>query len=217
VIKLVVGEKVWRDWTLKLPTILRTEQPYFTPEQMVKIINAAPKRYKALFSVLAGTGMRVGEAVGLHVEDLDLENGVILIRRSVWRGQEQEPKTSNAFRRVHIDQSLIDILKEYLNGKKSGRVFESRQGTPLNANNVSKRILKPLLKTLKLDGSFHSFRHGRVSVLQQAGIPGDLIKEWVGHSSLRVTSRYTHFDDKFRKETVGKLTLPSPPSPLAQA
>jgi integrase len=105
------------------------------------------------------------------------------------------------------------MLKEHLNGKTTGRVFESRQGTPLNANNISKRILKPLLKELKLDGSFHSFRHGRVSVLQQAGIPGDLIKEWVGHSSLRVTSRYTHFDNAFRKETVGKLAVGSPPSP----
>ena len=54
VIKLIVGEKVWRDWTLKLPTIPRTEQPYFTPEQMVAIIAKAPERYKVLFSVLAG-------------------------------------------------------------------------------------------------------------------------------------------------------------------
>ncbi len=35
--------------------------------------------------------------------------------------------------------------------------------------------------------------------LQRAA--GDLIKEWVGHSTLKVTSRYTHFDDSFRQNT----------------
>lgn len=205
VIKLVIGEKIWRDWQLKLPAILRKEQRYFTREQMTKIIEAASARYRSLFCVLAGTGMRIGEAVGLHVADLDLTNNVITIRRSVWNGLEQEPKTPNAYRRVHIDPFLSEMLKEHLKGRTSGRLFESRTGTPLNANNIAKRVLQPVLATLGILGSFHSFRHGRVSILQQNGVPGDLIKEWVGHSTLRTTSRYTHFDDSFRQNIANKL------------
>jgi len=206
VIKLIVGQKVWRDWSLKMPVIPHQEQPYFTQAQMNQIIDKTPVRYKALFSVLAGTGMRIGEAVGLHIEDVDLEKNVVTIRRSVWAGKEQEPKTSNAHRRVTIDQNLSDVLKAYINGKTSGRLFESKKKCPLCANNIAKRILKPILDELKIQGSFHSFRHGRVSILQQAGVPGDLTREWIGHSTLRITSRYTHFDDAFRKEIVEGLS-----------
>lgn len=206
VIKLIVGQKVWRDWTLKMPANPHREQPYFTQEQMNQIIGKAPEKYQALFSVLAGTGMRIGEAVGLHVEDVDLVKNVITIRRSVWGGLEQQPKTSNAHRRVTIDQALSDVLKAHINGKTSGRVFESKRKSPLCANNIAKRVLKPILDELKLKGSFHSFRHGRVSILQQKGVPSDLVREWVGHSTLRTTSRYTHFSDEFRQEIVEGLT-----------
>jgi integrase len=216
-VKLILGEKVWRDWQLKLPEKLRQEQSYFTQEQMETIIQKAPERYKALLCVLAGTGCRIGEAVGLHVDDLDLVNNTITIRRSVWRGQEQAPKTSNAYRRVHIDTSLSAILQHHINGKTSGRVFESRIGTPLDANSISKRILKPLLKKLGIEGSFHSFRHGRVSILQQNGVPGDLIREWVGHSTLQVSSIYTHFNDSFRQGIVAKLGLSPTLSPTKEA
>jgi integrase len=60
---------------------------YFTQEQLRQIIEAAPERYRVLFALLAATGLRVGEAAGLHLEDLDLDNGVIYVRRSVWNGQ----------------------------------------------------------------------------------------------------------------------------------
>jgi integrase len=205
VIKLIVGQRVWRDWSLKLPANPQQEQPYFTQEQMNKIIKAAPVRYQGLFSLLAGTGCRIGEAVGLHISDLDLVKNVITIRRSIWGGKEQEPKTSNAHRRVTIDQALSDVLKAHINGRTSGYLFESKRKGPLCANNIAKRILKPILDELKLAGSFHSFRHGRVSILQQNSVPGDLIREWIGHSTLRITSRYTHFDDDFRQEVVGRL------------
>jgi len=56
-------------------------------------------------------------------------------------------------------------------------------------------------------GGLHAFRHGRVSVLQSRGVPGDLVKEWVGHSSLQTTSRYTHFDDGYKRRVASSLSL----------
>ncbi|MGD1157620.1 MAG: tyrosine-type recombinase/integrase [Terriglobia bacterium] len=53
----------------------------------------------------------------------------------------------------------------------------------------------------------HSLRHGRVSVLRSHGCPDDLVKEWIGHSSLRTTSKYTHFTNQFRTEVVDSLAL----------
>ena len=56
-------------------------------------------------------------------------------------------------------------------------------------------------------GGLHAFRHGRVSVLQTSGVPGDLIKDWIGHSSLNQTARYTHFRDDFRNQMASNVGL----------
>ena len=59
-------------------------------------------------------------------------------------------------------------------------------------------------------GGLHAFRHGRVSVLQENGVPGDLVKEWIGHSSLRTTSRYTHISPEFRERVAADVGLFKP-------
>lgn len=153
--------------------------------------------------------MRIGELAGLHVDDVDFSKCTITIRRSCWHGQEQEPKTRNAYRIVTIDKSLADALKTYLDGRTSGRLFASRIGTSLESSNLGRRI-GAITREAGIKGSLHSFRHGRVSQLQQSGVPGDLITSWIGHGSLRITSRYTHFDDRFRQETASKLAIELP-------
>jgi integrase len=86
-------------------------------------------------------------------------------------------------------------------------VFQTRNGTPFCKSNV-RRKLNQILKSLKLaPAGLHSFRHGRVSVLQERGVPGDLVKEWVGHSNLRTTSLYTHFRDDFRTQVARETGL----------
>lgn len=121
VIKLVLGRKHWRDWELDLGKVQRQRQPYFTEAQLKQIIDAAPERYRVLFVVLAGTGMRIGEALALNPrEDLDLDNGVIYVRRSVWRGHELTPKTENGVRPIDIDPVMVETLRTYLAGCGGG-------------------------------------------------------------------------------------------------
>jgi integrase len=185
VLKLILGKKVWRDWTLSFPEDPIKEQRCFTPDGMRQIIDAAPGQWKVLFATLAGTGMRCGEAFGLHIEDLDLTAGWIYIRRSVWEGEEVSVKTKRGYRKVTIDPILIGMLAAHLGTRTTGRVFQTRNGTPFCKRNVRRR-LNELLKKLELPkAGLHAFRHGRVSVLQAMGVPGDLVKEWVGHSNLQ--------------------------------
>lgn len=114
--------------------------------------------------------------------------------------QEVSVKTKQGYRAVNIEPALVQMLTAHLAGRKEGRVFQTRLGTPFCTSNV-RRKLNQILKKLKLEpAGLHAFRHGRVSVLQQNGVQVDLVKEWVGHSNLRTTSRYTHFGDEFRKQ-----------------
>jgi integrase len=151
--------------------------------------------------------MRCGEAFGLHVDDLDFAAGQSHIRRSVWEGEEVTVKTKKGYRTVNIDPILVGMLAAHLENRKTGRVSQTRNGTPFCKRNV-RRKLNELLKSLKLPkAGLHAFRHGRVSVLQAMGVPGDLVKEWVGHSDLQMTSRYTHFQDDFRRQIASQLAM----------
>lgn len=212
VLKMIVGEKVCREWKLTLPENPVKEQRCFSPDEMRQIVNAVTGQWRMLFATLASTGMRCGEAFGLHVEDLDLSGGRIFVRRSIWNGQEVTVKTKKGYRVVNIEPAVVQMLAAHLGDRKTGRVFQTRTGTPFCKSNV-RRKLSQILKRLNLaHGGLHAFRHGRVSVLQMNGVPGDLVKEWVGHSSLEITSAYTHFQDAFRSQTARAVALFAQPS-----
>jgi integrase len=201
VLKLMLGKKVWRDWNLVFPENIDPdkERRYFTQAEMIQVVNAAEGQWKVLFALMAGSGLRTGEVSGLEIEDLDLEAGLIRVRRGIWKGRAITPKTKRGKRTVFIEPTLVSMLCSYLEGRTSGRVFQTASGKPHSRHNVWRK-LKLILKSLGLQpGGLHAFRHGRVSMLQANGMPGDLLLEQVGHSNLKTTSGYTHFDDAFRQ------------------
>jgi len=216
VLKLVVG-KPSREWEVRLPEIPETEQRYFTPEEVQKIVAAAKGPYKVLFALAFATGMRIGELLGLHVEDVDLTNSLVFVRRSTYRLQEVTPKSKAGYREIDVDCATIETVKQHIGSRTSGRLFQTKNGTPLVANNINRHILKPICKKVEIPiGTTHAFRHGRVSILQQSGVPGDLVKRWVGHSSLKTTSKYTHFSVDYRKQMVAGLVEHGPNGPNLQ-
>ena len=195
-----------RKWYPILPTIPEDEQRWFTQAEFRRLVEAAEGQYKLLFHLAGSSGLRAGELFGLHVEDLKLDRGVVRVRRSVWRGQEVTPKTRKGYRDVFIDSTTVQILRQHLGSRTAGRVFQTRAGTPLDTSNVLSEVLYPLCDRLSIPrGGMHAFRHGRISHLQQNGVPPDFTKKQVGHSSLRTTSGYTHFSEQFAREIVERL------------
>jgi integrase len=90
---------------------------------------------------------------------------------------------------------LVEMLRQHLGGRTSGRVFRTRNGTPFSKDNV-RRKLHSILQELGLKrGGLHAFRHGRDSFLRKKGVPDKIIKDWTGHSTLRMTDLYTHFEE----------------------
>jgi len=138
------------------------------------------------------------------------DNCVIRVRRSVWNGREQAPKTVNAAREIDIDPGLAAVMKQPVGDKKTGRVFEARNCSPISGNNILKRVLHPLLEKLGIPkAGLHAFRHSRVTMLRKNGTPEDLQKQWIGHSSLRTTDRYshTHQELEYRRLAASKVGL----------
>src|SRR5260370_32010855 len=91
-------------WSLESGDARKRSKYQTRNKQLKRIIEAAQGQYPVLFAVLAGTGMRIGEAAGLYVGDVDIQSQVVHVRRSIWKGQDLAPKSENAIREVDIDE-----------------------------------------------------------------------------------------------------------------
>jgi integrase len=189
VVKMVVasavndeGDQIYpRTWNhdfIGLPIVNKEKQhrPTITERELGEIVSSVKERYAVLFTLLAGTGLRIGEALGLKTSDLSSNCRILHVRRSIWRGKEQAPKTPNAIRVVDVPETLARVLLEYSSGR-TGYLFATATGRPLLARNV----LRVLHGTGKRIG-FHAFRRYRAAVLRKAQAPEDLITLWLGHA-----------------------------------
>lgn len=168
--------------------------------------DATNRQMSAFFATASGTGMRSGELCGLRIEDVDLQRGIISVRRSSWEGSEQTPKTRNAVRKIGIDAVVVQALRQQIGQRKIGYVFSARNGNPLREGNVLRRYLHPVLKKLGIPKcGLHAFRHGRVSFLVENNVPLPMIRLWIGHGSDRMVQRYTHARPEFHANVISKL------------
>jgi integrase len=213
IIKMVVasalneeGEPIYlRKWNhefIDLPEVKNQRTPTFMGDEITQIIAAAEGHFRVLYAFLAGTGLRVGEAAGIEVQDVSPDASTIRIRQSVWNGVKQAPKTPNAIREVDLCASLAAMLKAFIAERKSGFLFQTRTARPISQTNILKRNLHPILKTLgRGKAGFHSFRRFRVTHLRKSRVPEDLLRFWIGHADRTVTDGYSKLadDSAFRK------------------
>ena len=154
--------------------------------------------------MLAGLGLRIGEALGIKTQDLGPECRVLHVRRSVWHRQEQRPKTANAIRVVDIPEALAKVLREYVAGRY-GLLFATRTGGPLSQRNV--------LRAFYIAGAmcgFHALRRFRTETLRREGVPEDLVRLWLGHAGTSVTDTYANglaADVAWRQEWANRVGL----------
>jgi integrase len=192
------GKTTMLSWVIKWSKVapaatVELDAPCFTPEQMAAIVEMGRKQFRSFFAVATGAGPRFGEMSALRLEDVNLNDGVITIRRSIVEGVEGTTK-NDKIRHVPIDASVVAEIKKHLDGRSAGLVWQSNRGTPLRLNSVLKWQLKPILKKLgiKFPGrnGMHAFRHGRISYLAYSGVTFAVIREWVGHGSDAMIKRY---------------------------
>lgn len=217
VVKLVVasavnaeGEQVYpRKWNhefVGLPIVDKNKQkrPTLTSEQVTDLLARCNDRYRMLFTLLAGTGLRIGEALGLKSTDLANDCRTINVQRSIFQGREQQPKTANAVRSIDVPESLAELLRKLTAGRE-GYLFPTKNGRPLAQRNVLR-----MLKSKVENAGLHSFRRFRAAVLRKAQVPEGLIQFWLGHAQSSVTDLYARQlqnDVKYRQQWAEKCGL----------
>jgi integrase len=214
-VKLVVasavdddGKKLFpREWNhryIDLPKIEKQRQPTFSAAAMSAIVQKASGQEQVLYALLAGSGLRVGEALGLEVKHFSPDRRTLTVEQSCWSGKIQSPKTENAFRQVDLCSALAELLTAFLDGHNGGLVFHCSTGRALSQTNLARRSLHPILKELGVEkAGFHSMRRFRATWLRKQRAPEDLIKFWLGHSAKKdITDLYSKLkeDVEFRQK-----------------
>jgi integrase len=172
-------------------------------EELGKLIDAAESPYGLLFALSAGTGMRLGECLGLTWRSVDFDNGTATITHQLDRsGSLAEPKTARSKRTVELPAPVLSGLRELkLSSPSSGPAdlaFQTKAGAPIDRRNV-RRALTAAIEGAEIDTdtqrapSFHDLRHSFASAFIGAG--GDLVElsSHLGHASPAITaSTYSH-------------------------
>jgi integrase len=180
---------------VKLPSAQKAERArrHITEEELERILGASDGQRRLLFAILGFAGVRIGEALGLTWENIDLLTGVIRVRQAASAGEIAPLKTRTARRDVPMLPELAMLLTPEDGKPRSGLVFRSRTGRPLRSEDIRSRWLKPLLRDLGLaTAGCHAFRHGLPGRLDALGLSPAAIQKFMGHATLAQTEWYLH-------------------------
>lgn len=185
-----------------MPEIQKKQKRIWSPDEVRKIIEEAPAAYKALFTLVALTGVRFGELLALQWKHVDFQSEMLLIAQSLYHGQIQPPKTEGSARRIPLGKVLCEILKNHCQSSQHCRpddfVFCKSDGSPLHPDVIRKDVLYPVLDRLGIErhsreSGFHAFRHCAASFVNNETGNLKLVQNLLGHSNLSTTADiYTH-------------------------
>lgn len=170
-------------------------EQFLRVEEVKSLIAAAGPDVRPLVSLLAGSGLRIGEALGLTVGAIDLEGRVIRVdQQRTQEGQVRPPKTGQR-RVVPLSQGLDRVLRPLLSGREaSDFLWVNRRGGPLLYQAFMDRWHK-MLDAAGLDWSPtpHDLRHFYASHMLEQGIPVTKVSRALGHANATKTlSVYAH-------------------------
>lgn len=180
-----------------------------------------------LWVLYATTGVRRGEALGLHWTDVDLDSAYASIRESsvsvAYRVEASEPKTAKGRRALALDAATVAALRAHRATQAEGRlalgagyqdealVFARADGTPLHPEAVSEAFARAVkaagLRRIRL----HDLRHTWATLALQAGVNPKVVSDRLGHATVSFTlDTYSHVMPGLQEEaamTVAALVL----------
>ncbi len=162
-------------------------------------------QYYVLFATLAFTGLRVGEALGLQWQDLDLTAGTLLVERQFHRdGRVAPPKTMRSRRTVDIGPEMVALYRNARRVRDEADLKAGRRDTPwvmapwpakvslADSQNARRMVAYVMTRALRKAGlpehfSPHALRHTYASLHLSRGESPKYVQEQMGHDSIAVT------------------------------
>ena len=168
----------------------------FSIEEVNKLINTVRPDWQAYLIVRFFTGLRTGEIDGLKWENIDFERRQILVRETFSKGRFEYTKNDGSQREVDMSKLVYNTLIQHLGkNQKSGLVFSTRDGSPINNANFLSRVWRPLLALLSIPYRRpYQTRHTAATLWLGAGENPTWIAKQLGHANtemlFKVYGRY---------------------------
>nr|WP_325185060.1 site-specific integrase [uncultured Oscillibacter sp.] len=192
-----------------LPKLERKEMKILPPESLGTFFQEARRSgVFELYYIDLATGLRRGELLGLKWSDIDLDKGIIHVRRQVLRQNgevvEAPLKTKNSYRNIAIGADTIDVLKGM--EQKDEYVFPSPYGGPMSPDSVL-HMLHRVLKRAGLERiRFHDLRHTFSVLALQNGVDVKTLSAMLGHYSAGFTlDTYAHVTTSMQKQAANAV------------
>jgi integrase/recombinase XerD len=147
-------------------------------------------RDRALLEVLYGTGARISEAVGLDLDDLDPEQGTVLLRG---KGSKERIVPVGSYAREAVDAYLVRGRPELSGvGKGVSALFLNARGGRLSRQSAWTVLVRAAERAgVHTEVSPHTLRHSFATHLLDGGADVRVVQELLGHASVTTTQVYT--------------------------
>ena len=188
-----------RQWDLNyigLPAVDKKAQntPTFEAAEIETILGSSKECFRVLYCLLAGSGLRIAEALGLEIgKHFSIDCSIVYVRQQrSKKGHKIEPypKTDAGIRDIDLPPDLAALVNEYIGTRKNGFLFETTGGLPMSPRNITRDSLHPILKEIgRQSAGFHTFRRFREPILQMSEARTLLIDYWMGHTNGEMSGR----------------------------
>jgi len=178
---------------LKLPEVLPRAMHPADVKKLLSVIDDI--RDRALILLLLRTGMRIGEALGLRLNDLDMQDRKV----HLFQGEK-----NSMGRVVYLSDDVLGALKLWVRRRDPNKefVFYGRNNKPICYSTGRSRFVQYIQKAgLEQKGyTVHCLRHTFASELLNAGMRLECLQQLLGHQDIEVTRRYARLTDRTREE-----------------
>lgn len=189
-----------------------------TLEQIEEVRARLGERWQVVPLVLAGTGLRIGELLGLGVYDVDYLRREVRVERQRLQSGELAPLKSKSSRRtVPVGQVVIDALTSHLSAfpGTDAALFVDEFSKPLTYRRW-KRLWSDAAVAAGVDATSHDLRHFAASALISGGASVKQVQTFLGHASAVITLRtYAHMFPGDEDRTRNVLDAALSPAALA--
>lgn len=214
------------------------------PRKRHRTVNASPEQLAALADamdalhpgigitawILGRLGLRLGETLALQRRDIDVEHGVLYVRRTLTQEYDSKtgktvttvgtPKSLNSAAPVQFGGNIAKLfekhLREHVGPKPAAWLFPTKRGTTMTEANYRDRYFNPAKKTVPgLEDYWpHDGRHTAGAYLMDNGASPNMVKKQLRHSDVRMTNKYLDTtDEQQARQVIDRVDAGIPVTP----
>jgi len=198
-----VHKRTWDAETMDLPIVKYREQkrPTIKAKAVSQLIADSEGQERALYVLLAATGMRISEALAIETRHFVNDGRTIKVEQQVEKDSPRIVKylkTDAGHREIDLHPDVAEFLQLYMAGKKE-LLFHTRRNTPHLYGNLEDRWLTPRLAKMGLDEDgmgWHSFKRFRKTWLRGRRCLEDINNFWMAHKPETMSELYSHLHEE---------------------